>query len=115
MHNCVAWHGPYSLRQAMLLCVLQSPLSRTSASMFRLSSLLIVVVALTTALTGCRQQRPPIDGPYPNSAMGVALTKIEYPDVEVPSRDTVFPVEPPRTLRNLNDVRYWDLTLEETI
>jgi outer membrane protein TolC len=83
--------------------------------MFRLSPLLLVFVALTMALAGCRQQRAPIDGPYPNSAMGVALTKIEYPDVEVPSRDSVFPVEPPRTLRNLNDVRYWDLTLEETI
>src|SRR5262245_26778726 len=115
MHNCVARHGPYSLRQATQLRLLQCPLSRTSASMFRLSPLLLVLVALTIALTGCRQQRPPIDGPYPNSAMGVALTKIEYPDVEVPSRDSVFPVDAPRTLRTLTDVRYWDLTLEETI
>ncbi|MBW8884888.1 MAG: hypothetical protein JF612_08970, partial [Planctomycetia bacterium] len=84
--------------------------------MFRLSRcLLIVLVAMTIALAGCRQQRPPVDGPYPNSAMGVALTKIEYPDVEVPSRDSIFPIEPPRTLRTLADVKYWELSLEETI
>src|SRR5262245_50679999 len=112
MHHCVAWHGPYSLRQATLLRLHLRLPTRTSVSMCRLSPL-IVLLAFTMALAGCRQQRPPVDGPYPNSAMGVALTKIEYPDVEVPSRDTVFPVEPPRTLRNLNDVRYWDLTLEE--
>src|SRR4029079_1486756 len=64
---------------------------------------------------GCRRERPPVDGPYPTWAMGVALTKIEYPDVEVPSRDSLFPVEPPRTLRTLSDVQYWDLSLEQTI
>ncbi len=83
--------------------------------MFLSRCLSIVLVAAAIALAGCRQQRPPVDGPYPNSAMGVALTRIEYPDVEVPSRDSVFPVEPPRTLRTLSEVRYWDLSLEETI
>ena len=53
--------------------------------------------------------------PYEDSALGVALTKIEYPDLEVPSRDTMFPVEAPRTLRSLADVKYWDLSLEETV
>jgi outer membrane protein TolC len=83
--------------------------------MFRFRCLSIAIIAAAIALAGCRQQRPPVDGPYPNSAMGVALTRIEYPDVEIPSRDSVFPVDPPRTLRTLSEVRYWDLSLEETI
>src|SRR5436190_14750124 len=114
MHNCVAWHGPYSLRQALPLRRCSGPSSRASASM-PLRWLLTVIFALPIALGGCRQQRPPADTPYANSAMGVALTKIEYPDVEVPSRDTIFPIEPPRTLRTLSDVKYWDLPLEETV
>ena len=116
MHNCVAWHGPYSLRQATPLRPPQTLSSRTSASMVSLSRFLsIVLVATAIALAGCRQQRPPVDGPYPNSAMGVALTKIEYPDVEVPSAITQFPVEAPRTLRDLSNVQYWDLTLQDTV
>jgi outer membrane protein TolC len=84
--------------------------------MSRLSRwLLLALVALPIAVCGCRQQRPPLTAPYDNTAMGVALTKIEYPDVEVPSHDTIFPVEPPRTLRNLAETKYWDLPLEEAI
>ena len=35
MHNCVAWHGPYSLRQAIPLRARNAPPSR-SLSMLRL-------------------------------------------------------------------------------
>src|SRR4051812_8661192 len=115
MHNCVARHGPYSLRQA-------TPLRTCDASQFRGSLmprlfrfLLSVLIAVPMPLVGCRQQRPPLTAPYDNSAMGVALTRVEYPDIEVPSRDSIFPIEPPRTLRNLTDVKYWDLSLEEAI
>jgi len=115
MHNCVAWHGPYSLRQANTLRARYASQSRDSL-MHRLFRLLLsLLVALPLPLVGCRQQRPPLTAPYDNSAMGVALTRIEYPDVEVPSRDSIFPIEPPRTLRNLTDVKYWDLSLEEAI
>src|SRR5262245_24404379 len=100
MHNCVAWHGPYSLRHATRLRT-RNLRSRNPESMFRTSRwLLLALIAVSIAVCGCRQQRPALTAPYDNSAMGVALTKIEYPDVEVPSRDTVFPVEGPRTLRN---------------
>jgi outer membrane protein TolC len=74
-----------------------------------------VLVGMSIALCGCRQERQAGNMPYEDSALGVALTKIEYPDLEVPSRDTMFPVEAPRTLRSLADVKYWDLSLEETV
>ncbi|HMC11248.1 MAG TPA: hypothetical protein VKH44_08150, partial [Pirellulaceae bacterium] len=74
-----------------------------------------VLVGMSIALGGCRQERQAGNMPYEDSALGVALTKIEYPDLEVPSRDTMFPVEAPRTLRSLADVKYWDLSLEETV
>src|SRR5207237_5144357 len=107
MHNCVAWHGPYSLRQATPLRDRQAPSFCPSIMHRLLRMLLSVLIAVPIPLVGCRQQRPPAGAPYDNSAMGVALTRIEYPDVEVPSRDTIFPLEPPRTLRNLSDFKYW--------
>ncbi len=77
--------------------------------------LIPMLAALPIALSGCRHERHCGNMPYDDSALGVALTKIEYPDLEVPACDTTFPVEAPRTLRDLSDVRYWDLTLEETV
>ena len=106
MHNCVGWHGPYSLRQTIPLRRLGLSLPRSAAVMSGLKSWLIPVLVALPLAFGCRQQRPPVTAPYDNSAMEVALTRVEYPDVEAPSRDTVFPVEPPRTLRNLADIKY---------
>lgn len=74
-----------------------------------------LLIALAAVL-GCRQQqRQPASAPYSDTALGVALTRIEYPDVEVPSSATQFPIEAPRTLRDLSNVQYWDLTLEDTV
>ncbi len=83
--------------------------------MARLQCRLFLLWIALIAVSGCRQQRPAADAPYPESAMGVALTRIEYPDAEVPSHDTMFPVEAPRTLRDMSDVQYWNLSLEETV
>ncbi len=83
--------------------------------MDRLPCRLLVLWIALIAVSGCRQQRPAVDAPYPESAMGVALTRIEYPDAEVPSHDLMFPVEAPRTLRDMSDVQYWNLSLEETV
>src|SRR3954471_19503756 len=77
---------------------------------------LLMGVVIALAAMGCRQQQrqaPP--APYGDTALGIALTRIEYPDVEVPSFNTQFPVEAPRTLRDLSNIQYWDLTLEDTV
>jgi outer membrane protein TolC len=77
---------------------------------------LLMGLVIALAAIGCRQQqRQPDPTPYSDTALGVALTRIEYPDVEVPSAITQFPVEAPRTLRDLSNVQYWDLTLEDTV
>src|SRR5262245_23453780 len=80
-----------------------------------MGKLLHALVGMAIMLAGCRHDRRCDVMPYGDSAMGVALTKVEYPDLEVPSRDTTFPIEGPRTLRDLSGVQYWDLSLEETV
>lgn len=45
----------------------------------------------------------------------VTQLKVEYPDVAAPFGDETVPVLPPRTLRNLQTLEYWDLTLEEAV
>jgi outer membrane protein TolC len=104
-----------SLRQVIEPLRPAHPLSRLLALMAWQPQLLMwLVIAL--AAVGCRQQqKQPDPTPYSDTALGVALTRIEYPDVEVPSAITQFPVEAPRTLRDLSNVQYWDLSLEETV
>lgn len=53
--------------------------------------------------------------PEPASATAVALTKIEYPDVEAPIRDDTLTPIAPRTIRDLSSLTYWDLTLEDAV
>src|SRR5436190_241854 len=115
MHNCVVRHGRNVLRQAGRLLRLGHSSSRGLPMARLIGWLFPVLVGMSIALGGCRQERQAGNMPYEDSALGVALTKIEYPDLEVPSRDTMFPVEAPRTLRSLADVKYWDLSLEETV
>lgn len=91
------------------------PSSRDPITKARPSWRLIALGIALLAVAGCRQQREPANAPFADSALGVALTKIEYPDVATPSPDTPFPVEAPRTLRDLSNVQYWDLSLEETV
>src|SRR5262245_41208082 len=92
------------------------PLSRHCPRLLHAcAATLRLVLTIAVLFSGCRRDRRGSDMPYDNSAMGVALTKIEYPDVEAPSPDLQFPVEAPRTLRDLSGVQYWDLSLEETV
>jgi outer membrane protein TolC len=74
----------------------------------------LILIAMATALPGCWPGRKVDVMPYAEPSMGVALTQIEYPDVEVPSHD-LYAVEAPRTIRDASEVLYWDLSLEETV
>jgi outer membrane protein TolC len=65
-------------------------------------------------LAGCAR-RSAVSEPFAVPALPVALTKIEYPDVEVPTPDDFFTPEDPRTIRDMSRLAYWDLTLEEAV
>src|SRR5688572_14193176 len=81
----------------------------------RMRSWISSLVVIAIALSGCRTRRPPDLTPYADAGITGSLTQIEDPDVEVPSRDSQFPVAPPRTIRDMADVNYWDITLEDTV
>lgn len=72
-------------------------------------------IALFAATCGCSWDRTPPAQVYAPPAPAVALTTIEHPTVDTPSRDDLGAVPPPRTIRNLDDIGYWDLSLEETV
>ena len=81
----------------------------------RFRSWISLLIVIAIALSGCRTRRPPDLTPYADAGITGSLTQIESPDVEVPSRDSLFPVAPPRTIRDMAEVNYWDITLEDTV
>lgn len=86
-----------------------------SASMSRLSSWILSLIVIVIALSGCRTRRPPDLTPYADAGITGSLTQIEDPDIAVPSPDSLFPVAPPRTIKDMAEVSYWDVTLEDTV
>lgn len=74
----------------------------------------LTLLAMLAGLAGCWHGRQYEAAPFAAAAAPIALTQIEYPDVAAPVDDN-FCVEPPRTLRDLSEVQYWNLTLEETV
>jgi outer membrane protein TolC len=74
-----------------------------------------LVLSGSVLATGCKPQQPFYckDGNL-SHYLGVA-TEIEYPDVEEPKLDEVNCALPPLTLKNNENYKMWDLTLEEAV
>jgi outer membrane protein TolC len=74
----------------------------------------LVSLALAMLCSACARL-PAVSEQFADPDLPLALTKVEYPDVEIPELDEFFGPERPLTVRNLADVQYWDLSLEETV
>ena len=63
---------------------------------------------------GClpRQASSP---PFATMAAPTQLTKIEYPDAEVPLNPGIMTPDRPHTIRDLSQVQYWELPLDQAI
>ncbi|GHT34233.1 hypothetical protein FACS189427_01160 [Planctomycetales bacterium] len=78
---------------------------------------LISVAVILAYFTGCQPQQPfylTEKGHYQQQLITKA-TKIDYPDVDLPSNQEVCDSKAPLTLDNPNPEHFWDLTLEEAV
>lgn len=77
--------------------------------------LLPLSIAALTAASGCWHRDQSTALPYAATNVPIADIKVEYPDAVTPSIDDVIATNAPRTIRNLADIQYWDLSLEEAM
>ncbi|MDX1943935.1 MAG: TolC family protein [Pirellulaceae bacterium] len=67
------------------------------------------------AVSGCARRANHATLPPGTPLPHLESIQVEYPDVEAPSRDDIFTLETPPTLRDMSQVEYWDLSLEEAV
>ncbi len=79
---------------------------------FRRSWLVWLLILLHTA--GCLSPRKPAS-PFATMPAPVSLTRIEYPDADAPTDPHLISDQRPHTLRDMNNVQYWELRLDEAI
>jgi outer membrane protein TolC len=71
-------------------------------------------LALATLPTGCARMSR-VSEKFADEVASLSLTKIEYPDLDAPALDNEISPERPLTIREMSQVGYWDLSLEETV
>lgn len=73
------------------------------------------LLSLTALILGaCRSRDTLRFDPELADYKSVAI-EVEYPDVEAAPREDVYNAEPPNTLRDERELKYWELSLEETL
>ncbi|QDU28469.1 Outer membrane efflux protein [Anatilimnocola aggregata] len=82
-----------------------------------LPSEIVLACTLTIALwSGCATSKTSQTALHePAAVRAIALTKIEYPDAVAPIREDTLTSIPPRTIREMGSLTYWDLTLEDAV